>query len=65
MVSWTSLFSWLAVFRRFEVTNPLFYWMPFGPAAVVGAAVYLYMSQKGLEKEVEELDGLRYNHKEL
>lgn len=65
MVSWTSLFSWLAVFRRFGVTNPLFFWMPFGPAVLLLAAVYLFMSHKKLESDVEELKRARYTHKEL
>ncbi|CAM9280061.1 unnamed protein product [Pylaiella littoralis] len=65
MVSWTSLFSWLAVFRRFGVTNPLFFWMPFGPAVLLVAAVYLFMSHKKLESDVEELKRARYTHKEL
>ncbi|CAN0413658.1 unnamed protein product [Ectocarpus fasciculatus] len=63
MLSWTSLFSWLAVFRHFGVTNPLFYWLPLGPAVVLAAAVYLFTSQKKLESEVEELKGSRYNLK--
>lgn len=65
MVSGTSLFSWLAVFKHFGVTNPLFYWLPLGPAVVCGVSVYLFTSEKGLEKQIKELDGLRYNHKEL
>lgn len=65
MVLWTSLFSWLAVFRRFGVTNPLFYWMPLGPAVAWGLSLYLFCSGRALEKEVSELNGLRYNHKEL
>lgn len=63
MVSWISLFSWLAVFRHFGVTNPLSYWMPLGPAAVLAFAVYLFTSHKRLERELEELNGARYNLK--
>ncbi|CAB1112713.1 unnamed protein product [Ectocarpus sp. CCAP 1310/34] len=63
MLSWTSLFSWLAVFRHFGVTNPLFYWLPLGPAVALAAAVYLFTSQKRLEREVKELEGSRYNLK--
>lgn len=65
MVSWTSLFSWLAVFHRFGVTNPLLYWLPLGPLIVWGVSVYLFTSGRALDREVMELDGLRYNHKEL
>lgn len=63
MVSWISLFSWLAVFRHFGVTNPLLFWMPLGPAAITAFAAYLFTSQKRLEAEVEELDRARYNLK--
>eukprot|EP00752_Nemacystus_decipiens_P001797 g1736.t1 len=63
MVSWISLFSWLAVFRHFGVTNPLFYWMPLAPAALTAFAVYLFISQKRLERDLEELNRARYNLK--
>eukprot|EP00903_Cladosiphon_okamuranus_P005389 g5379.t1 len=63
MVSYISLFSWLAVFHHFGITNPLFYWMPLGPAVVLAFAVYLFTSQKRLERELEELNGARYNLK--
>ncbi|CAM9770331.1 unnamed protein product [Hapterophycus canaliculatus] len=63
MVSWTSLFSWLAVFRHFGVTNPLFFWMPLAPAVTLAVAVYLFTSQRRLQRELEELKGARYNLK--
>ncbi|CAN0172765.1 unnamed protein product [Scytosiphon promiscuus] len=63
MVSWTSLFSWLAVFRHFGVTNPLFFWMPLGPAVTLAVAVYIFTSQRRLQRELKELDGARYNLK--
>ncbi len=63
MVSWISLFSWLAVFRHFGVTTPVLFWMPLGPAAITAFAVYLFVSQKRLEAEVEELNRARYNLK--
>lgn len=63
MVSWTSLFSWLAVFRNFGVTNPLFFWMPLGPGVTLLVAVYIFTSQKRLQRELEELEGARYNLK--
>lgn len=65
MVAWTSLFSWLAVFRHFWIIEPLFYWMPLAPTFLFGVSTYIYTLQKGLEQDVDELKKLRYNHKEL
>lgn len=63
MVSWISLFSWLAVFRHFGITNPLFYWMPLGPGALLAFACYLFTSHRRLQRELEELNAARYNLK--
>lgn len=64
-MAWTFMFSWLAVFRHFEVTNPLFYWLPLGPVVLFGLAVYIYSAAQKTERELDELGQMRYNHKEL
>ena len=54
---------WLAVFARHGVTVLEQYWLPLANPAGVLFALYVERDAEYLRRDVERLEGLKYNHK--
>lgn len=54
---------WLFLFWKFEVSNPVLYWLPFADILILLLASYVDKDCKSLLSSTEELEKLKYNCK--
>lgn len=62
-ISLLTLLAWGAMFYKFQVTNPLLYWLPLGNLAGILLAHYVDSDSKDLVNSAESLEQYKYRCK--
>jgi hypothetical protein len=62
-ISVLSMLAWGAVFFRYNVTNPLLYWLPLSNIAGIALAHYVDRDSKDLITSAEGLEQYKYRFK--
>jgi hypothetical protein len=59
------LLSWLHVFHKHSITNPIMFWLPLADLAGLLLAQYVDFDSFNLVQSMENLENFRYEHKSV